>query len=185
MADGLFLGSVVDTMRYVVFTMILLITISCSAPFKGEPGSAGPSCQIQHVSQGTQVSCPGSDPQIIPDGSQGPSGPQGATGTPGLGGAPGLTGGTGATGQPGASGPTGADGTPGSTISLIQLCASSFVPTYPSVFPEYALCLEGQLYGVYSANGGFLALLPPGQYSSDGINASCTFTILPNCVIVD
>jgi hypothetical protein len=39
------------------------------------------------------------------------------------------------------------------------------------------------MYGVYSDNGGFLSELPPGEYSSDGINASCSFTIGANCSV--
>ena len=89
--------------------------------------------------------------------------------------------GQGPKGDPGQSvtGPAGADGT---QITIVQFCPG-VIPTYPSNFPEIGECINGQLYGVYSANGGFLALLPPGAYSSNGINASCNFTILPNCVI--
>jgi hypothetical protein len=82
-------------------------------------------------------------------------------------------------------GPTGPQGNPGTDatpVTVVQFC-SGVTPTYPSNFPEYGICLGGNLYGVYSANDGFLAELPPGEYSSDGINASCTFTIQPNCVV--
>jgi hypothetical protein len=79
---------------------------------------------------------------------------------------------------------SGANGTPGTVITAVQFCPN-VTPVYPSTFPESGICLDGTMYGVYSANGGFLAALPPGQYSSDGINASCTFTIQPNCVIVN
>lgn len=114
-------------------------------------------------------------PQGFPgsDGEQGPKGDTGATGTQGP---------TGDQGIQGPGGPQGVPGTPGTVVTPIQLCAG-VTPTYPSVFPEYALCLQGQLYGVYSANGGFLAVLPPGVYGSNGINASCNFTIGPNCSI--
>lgn len=83
----------------------------------------------------------------------------------------------------GKPGYNGVDGASGTVIIPIQLCDASFVPTYPNIFPEYALCIDNQLYGVYSANGGFLALLPPGQYNSNGINSSCTFTISSDCNI--
>lgn len=85
----------------------------------------------------------------------------------------------GATGAKGTQGQSGTNATP---ITIVQLCPG-FVPSYPNIFPESALCIDSQLYGVYSANGGFLALLTPGTYSSDGINASCNLTILPNCVV--
>ena len=99
----------------------------------------------------------------------------------------------GTNGAPGPSGPQGTSpapvpgpsGTPGTIVTMVELCGSSFVPTYPTTFPEYAECVGDQLYGVYSANGGFEALLPPGEYTSDGVNASCTFEVQANCVIVN
>lgn len=63
----------------------------------------------------------------------------------------------------------------------VKLCPGT--PSYPSVFVEYALCIESQLYGVYSANDGFLALLPPGNYASNAIGSSCNFTVALNCVV--
>lgn len=71
----------------------------------------------------------------------------------------------------------GKDGTDGTVINSVQLCPSNFVPTYPDIFPEIAFKIENKLYAVYSANGGFLVELVPGTYSSNGINASCTFTV--------
>lgn len=94
----------------------------------------------------------------------------------------GATGVSGSKGSTGATGPTGADGSPAVNVTPIQLC-SNFTSSYPNTFPEYAICLSGTLYGVYSANGGFLALLPPGTYTSDGIGASCTFKVDINCAV--
>ena len=87
-------------------------------------------------------------------------------------------------GTPGASvvGPQGVTGVNGSTVTPILLC-SGVTPSYPNTFPEYAICLNNQLYGVYSSQGGFMALLPPGTYTSDGINASCTVTVGLNCQV--
>jgi hypothetical protein len=65
---------------------------------------------------------------------------------------------------------------------MVQLCQSC-VPVYPSTFAEVAFCIGGNLYGTYSANDGFSAELPPGAYSSDGINCSCSFVIGPNCAV--
>ena len=104
---------------------------------------------------------------------QGPRGYPGPTGSTGSQGIPGVTGATGSTGVPGV------DATPTTVVKLCSACQ----PSYPSTFAEYAVCLQGQLYGVYSANGGFLALLPPGEYTSDGINCSCTFTVGDNCEV--
>lgn len=81
-------------------------------------------------------------------------------------------------GTPGANGVA---GSPGTVISSIQLCPG--IPVYPSKFIETALCLDNNLYGVYSANGGFLTLLPAGYYGSNGINSSCNFTVGPNCSV--
>lgn len=78
------------------------------------------------------------------------------------------------------NGMTGPAGINASQVIPIQFCNNAS-PTYPSNFPEYGLCINNTIYGVYSQNGGFLAELPPGTYNSDGINASCTFTIKSNC----
>lgn len=80
-------------------------------------------------------------------------------------------------------GKDGTNGTNATPVTMVQLCPSNFIPTYPSVYPEYALCINGNLYAVYSIPNAFLTILPTGNYTSNGINASCTFTIKPNCVI--
>lgn len=85
----------------------------------------------------------------------------------------------------GGPGPQGDPGLPAqnpSPITPIQLCGAC-TPVYPNVFPEYGVCIDNQLYGVYSANGGFLALLPPGAYTSDGVGCQCTLTISANCQV--
>lgn len=86
-------------------------------------------------------------------------------------------------GVPGESivGPQGPAGADGNLATLVALCPG--VTTYPSAFVEVALCLNNKLYGVYSANNGFLTLLPPGNYSSNAIGSACNLTILPNCVV--
>lgn len=132
-------------------------------------------------------------------------GPPGVAGTTGPQGTPGVIGPTGASGTDGLNGqdgqpctvtatPTGSqiacpdgsvisilNGTDATPVTPLQLCPGT--PSYPSTFIEYALCVQGQLYGVYSANGGFLAVLPYGQYTSDGINSRCNFTVSADCVI--
>ena len=89
--------------------------------------------------------------------SVGPQGPKGDTGAPGL------------------IGPVGPQGPRGTLIFPVKFCPQPAV--YPSTFPEYGLCIEGKMYGVYSTNGGFFAYLPSGTYSSAGVGSSCTFTI--------
>ncbi len=64
---------------------------------------------------------------------------------------------------------------------MIRLCPDA--PSYPSVFVEYAICVQDQLYGVYSANGGFLSLLPPGAYYSNAIGSACDLTVGPHCAV--
>jgi hypothetical protein len=83
----------------------------------------------------------------------------------------------------GINGVNGTNGT-NSAISPIQFCPGT--PSYPSdVFPEVGFCINNSIYAVYSANGGFLTEVLPGNWSSDGINSSCNFTVLPNCVITN
>lgn len=81
-------------------------------------------------------------------------------------------------GDTGAQGEAGVDATP---VTIVTLCSG--VTTYPSTFTEIAFCVGSRLYGTYSQNGSFSTELPPGNYSSNGINSSCTFTIHANCVV--
>lgn len=90
----------------------------------------------------------------------------------------------GSTGETGAVGPSGLQGTPGADATpsyMVKLCPGA--SSYPTVFIEYAICVQGELYGVYSSNGGFLALLPPGNYSSNAIGSACNLTVGPNCAV--
>lgn len=67
-------------------------------------------------------------------------------------------------------------------ITPVQFCPN-VTPTYPTTFPEVGFCIQGNLYAVYSANDGFLSLIPPGTYVSNAIGSACTFTVLADCVI--
>lgn len=80
-------------------------------------------------------------------------------------------------GDVGGRGPAGADGT---VITTLKFCPGS-PSTYPSTFPEYGLCIAGQVYAVYSTNDGFLTLVPPGTYNSNAVGSACTFTLLTDC----
>jgi hypothetical protein len=97
----------------------------------------------------------------------------------GLTGSVGAIGAAGPQGEQGATGPAGEAGT---QVTVVQFCPG-VTSTYPSNFPEVGFCISNQLYAVYSANDGFLTLVTPGVYSSDGINASCTFTVAANCEV--
>lgn len=92
---------------------------------------------------------------------QGPAGPKGDTGS---------------AGQDGQSivGPAGLNGADGTQITIVQLCPGT---SNYGTFVEVAECINGKLYGVYSANGGFLAYLANGSYTSDGIGSACNLTV--------
>lgn len=86
-------------------------------------------------------------------------------------------------GSVGAVGPAGPQGVPGvsNITSIVPLCPNT--PAYGQVYTEVALCINNQLYAVYSANGGFLTLLTPGTYSSNAIGSRCNLIVAPNCVV--
>lgn len=109
-------------------------------------------------------------------------GSKGDSGTNGEQGVQGLVGPQGLPGQDGQPGSNGADGLNAPGVIAVSLCPG-FEPSYPNLFPEYALCIDNKLYGVYSANGGFLAELPPGDYSSNGVNATCSLRIAVDCSV--
>lgn len=69
----------------------------------------------------------------------------------------------------------GSNGSPGTVVAPVQFCPG--VPSYPSTFPEVGFIINGSIYAVYSTNGGFMTLIPPGYYSSDGVGSSCNFTV--------
>lgn len=106
------------------------------------------------------------------DGATGPTGPIGPIGSPGAPGSPGLPG---APGLPGTPGAPGLPGLPGTQIEMIQFCSGT--PHYPNVFTEWGIKIGTQIWAVYSANGGFLAYIPPGRYLSNAIGNACTFTV--------
>ena len=93
-------------------------------------------------------------------------------------GSTGLAGPKGDTGSKGDPGPVGQDG---KIATVVNLCVG--VPHYGTVYVETALCINNQLYAVYSVPGAFLTLLTPGAYSSNGIGSACNLTVLPNCVV--
>ena len=85
-------------------------------------------------------------------------------------------------GSSGTNGTNGSNGTNGTVVSPIQFCSGT--GSYASAtFPEVGFCIGGNLYAVYSTNGGFLTEVLPGNWYSDGINSSCSFTVAANCVV--
>lgn len=90
----------------------------------------------------------------------------------------GANGTTGSQGQQGVAGQNGTNATP---VTIVQFCQGTTV--YPSKFLEVGLVINNVIYGVYSANDGFLSPLPPGAYSSNAVGSSCNFTINANNTI--
>lgn len=92
-------------------------------------------------------------------------------------GKPGATGSQGAQGAAGQSitGSPGQNGTNATPVTMVQFCPGT--THYPDTFCEVGFKLGSAIYGTYSANDGFSAYLPPGSYSSNGINCACNFTI--------
>lgn len=76
----------------------------------------------------------------------------------------------------------GSNGINGTVISVVQFCPGT--TTYPTEFNEVGLCINNNLWAVYSSNGGFFTEVLPGTWSSDGINSSCDFQVGPNCTIL-
>ena len=103
----------------------------------------------------------------------------GKDGADGVNGTNGSNGSNGTDGQDGLNGLNGADGT---QIGVVVFCPG-YAPVYPTVFPEVGMCINDKLYAVYSANGGFLAPIPEGRYSSNAIGSACTFNVGPHCTI--
>lgn len=117
------------------------------------------SCTTENVPGGAVIACPDGSGALIANGAvggAGPTGPQGVQGQP---------------------------GTPGTKVVPIQLCPN-VKPTYASVFPEFALCINGALYGTFNNNTSYqyLSELPNGVYSSNGQGAACSMTIT-GCLI--
>lgn len=106
------------------------------------------------------TACCDDNPQQGATGSQGPIGPTGPQGN---------------VGQPGTNG---VDPTP---VTAVQFCSGT--TTYPGTFVELGLCINDNLYAVYSANNGFLVLLVPGAYTSNAIGSSCNFTVAAHCQV--
>jgi len=88
-------------------------------------------------------------------------------------------------GTDGTNGTNGSDGAAGTSFafSSIQFCAGT--PSYSAGnFPEIGFCINNVLYGVYSANGGYLTVIQQGTWSSDPVGtAQCTFTVGPDCKV--
>lgn len=89
--------------------------------------------------------------------------------------------GCGVDGRNGINGNNGANGTDATPVTVVPLCPG--VSNY-GAFVEVGVCINGELYGVYSANGGFLTKLANGSYSSNAIGSACNLTVT-GCVVTN
>lgn len=82
----------------------------------------------------------------------------------------------------GVNGTNGQNGT-SFAFASIQLCSGT--PSYSAGnFPEVGFCVNDVLYGVYSANGGYMTVIQQGTWSSNPVGtAQCTFTVGPDCKV--
>lgn len=145
----------------------------------GAKGTPGANCILTTVSPtqaapngGSLIKCPDGSESLVLNGATGKDGTNGKDGSNGV---------DGTNGSNGADGKDGNDGTPGTVIAPIKFCPGE--PSYPSTFIEYGFCIQNNLYAVYSTNGGFMALIPPGRYTSNAVNSRCDFTVKVNCEI--
>lgn len=86
-------------------------------------------------------------------------------------------------GSPGTQGPQGSDGKDSNPVTAVKLCPGE--SSFPSMFIEYAFCVDHRLYATYSANGGFTTYLPPGTYNSNAVGSACTFTVESDCKVTN
>lgn len=201
-------------MKYNCLVLLTLLTLGCGSSQDLSPVtllSTPPPCTVSKISSVTTITCPGSPPVEVLDGSPGAVGLTGSTGPSGAsgvnctetqfkatniandpmeyGGAL-ITCANGSTlitnGVPGQVGATGSQGTPGvnaSSVTAVQFCPN-VTTTYPSSFPEFGLCLQGSIYGVYwNGTDTWLAEIVPGDYTSTSSTSPCNFTVTTNCGI--
>lgn len=181
-------------MKQIVFITLVLILTACggdgqgvrftatpqptNTPKNGSNGSDGANgtngkdgiSTVVSIAQATALECPTGGQEIQVNGMVAAVVCNGSNGSQGIAGLDGTN------GTNGSNGTNGVDGINGTVVIPVQFC-TGFTASYPNVFPESGLIIGGKMYGVYSANGGFLVFMPPGTYSSNGINASCTFTL--------
>lgn len=64
----------------------------------------------------------------------------------------------------------------------IELCPANTM----NGVPEYALCIDKELYGVSTSNGGFMYPLPAGVYHLGSVQMGnqCNFTIGTKCNVI-
>lgn len=150
-----------------------------NAGTNGVNGADGISCSIAQTSTGADVTC-GSNTVSIANGTNGLNGNDGNNGIDGTNGTNGID------GTNGTNGVDGTNGTDGTIVTPIQFCSQYGATVYPSNFPEYGICINGNIYAVYwdQANmNAWFAEIVPGLYMSTATGLMCDFVVAPNCVI--
>lgn len=167
----------------------------------GTNGVDGADCEVTEVpandaapNGGSLITCGHSHSLVLngsngvdgANGKDGTDGQDGIAGTDGLDGTNGINGSNGIDGLDGKDGRDGTNGTNGvngTIVAPVQFCPG--VNKYPSTFPEVGFCINDQIYAVYSANGGFLTVVSPGNWSSNAIGSSCNFTVAAHCKVIN
>jgi hypothetical protein len=136
--------------------LLILSLAGCGIDQQGSVFSLAP-CSVTQTPSGATINCTDGTYANITNGSQGPQGPQGPQGSQG------------ATGN--------------ANIATVQFCQNY---TSNSSYPEYGFCINGNLYATFwDGKNAWTALITPGYYMSTATNASCNFTVGPNCLITD
>lgn len=182
--------------KLILFTLLFLC--SCGPRLSNTPkgdtgarGEAGLPCTIAAITGGAVITCPDGSQETILDGAKGSQGEAGATGASGTNGTNGTNGSDGANGTNGSDGAPGADGANGvngtngadaNPVTTVQFCPGP--TTYPSSFPEQALCLQNELYAVMWMGGqAWLSKVVPGHYATTSTGPVCSFTVSANCQV--
>lgn len=121
-------------------------------------GPMGPSCSVEKLTDHAVITCPDGSSAAIYEGLDGLNGEKGEKGDKG---------------DPGKN---------GTNVWTVELCPSD-TTVYPTTFVERGLCINGNLFAVYSQNGGFLTKLPPGLYISNAVGSNCTFEVKLGCKV--
>lgn len=79
----------------------------------------------------------------------------------------------------------GPQGPPGTQVTMVQFC-TNYNTNYPSTFPEYGFCVNGNLYATYwDGTDAWTSEVVPGNYESTSTSAPCNFSVSQNCAITD
>lgn len=86
----------------------------------------------------------------------------------------------------GKDGEKGEVGQNGSSTEIVSIKLCPYTDNYPNVFPEYAVCIDNELFGVYwDSKNAWLAKIIPGYYASTSTSAPCTFEVKENCEVIN